>query len=620
MRRFSFLLLLMLTAGPATAGPDPVRSRGSAEALYQRALELLGRNTVDGRRQALRSLEDATLLEPDRAEYQITLARAYYSAGFLRSARQRFEIAARLRPDDAEGQLGLGLVWRRDWLKYLEPRSLDHAAACLASATRLDSMRTDAWLALASLRIEQGDVESAVEAGRGALRSDPDRLEARLAMAQALYHEGRLAAAESLYRATIPLLPRHVRQCFEDIAPVATEQDTTTLNHLSAAKQAEFVERFWSAADPDLTTPENEALLEYWSRVTQAYFLFFNAHRRSWDERGEIYARYGPPVEMRYNPLGAVSGWANVAIWTYPGLGMSVRLVDRLLSEFYMLPVNMYRSNDPMPDPDSLARRAALPTANGRGVFHLVPPGTKPLPVEGAIARFEGAGGPRLLAQLETPGEPSDSAWADWAVLDSARAVRRRAHTALSPSGCDAARRQVADFSAELEPGTYLVAVTVRDAKGRRGVLRTPIRLGRAAAELALSDIVPACGGAEAGSTVRIRPNPTARVPGAGPLTAYFEIYHLQQGADGLARFEYVYQVRTLAQDNRHWITKMFSPSPPPSVSVTRQEQQIGALRRQFITVPVAALSPGPYRLEIVVRDLVAGTESARRLDFEKTD
>jgi hypothetical protein len=118
---------------------------------------------------------------------------------------------------------------------------------------------------------------------------------------------------------------------------------------------------------------------------------------------------------------------------------------------------------------------------------------------------------------------------------------------------------------------------------------------------------------------VRIEPNPGRRVSGAGPLTAYFEIYHLRPGSDGFARFEYVYTVRSTAPDERHWMTKFFSPAPPPPVSVSREEQNLGALRRQFITVPVESLRPGRYRLEITVRDLVAGDEVVKKLTFIKT-
>jgi len=63
------------------------------------------------------------------------------------------------------------------------------------------------------------------------------------------------------------------------------------------------VRRFWRGMDPDLATRENEAQLEYWARVAHAFFLYYDERRRSWDERGEIYVRYGPPEQSDYNPV-----------------------------------------------------------------------------------------------------------------------------------------------------------------------------------------------------------------------------------------------------------------------------------------------------------------------------
>lgn len=632
-RTSSIILLSLLLAGIAGAASDPAsssRARERAGALYQRSLGWLALNTTEARRQAVRALEEATLLDPGNAGYELALGRAYYTCGFLKSARQRFERVAKLQPGDAAGHQGLGLVWRRDWLKYLDRRSLVRSTEQLATATRLDSGNADAWLALAPLLVEQGDALGALQAAFSALRADPGRLEAHLAVAHALYRSGMLHEADSVFSATIPRLPRRVRDRYEDIAPVATEQDTILLHQLPRAGRPAFIERFWRENDPDPSTPENEARLEYWARVTHAYFLFFDAKRGGWDERGEVFVRYGPPAEMHYNPLEGRASWtfdsgpefpANLMVWTYPELGMRVVLQDRLLSEFYMLPVSLTSDLDPLPDPDSLARRTdALGTRGGRGVFHLLPPGTKPLPLEGLVARFEGGAGPRLLAQCEVPGGPADSVWAEWAVLDSARVVRARASLLLGPSACAAETRRVGEFAADLDPGPYLVSVTVRDGAGRRGILRAPVELAPARSSLALSDVVIACGTSGAGAgPVRIEPNPGARVPGAGPLTAYFEIYHLQPGSDGLARFEYVYAVRSVAPDARHWMTKFFSPAPPPLVSVSREEPNLGTLRRQFISVPVASFVPGRYRLEITVRDLVAGTSVVKKLEFVKT-
>ena len=139
----------------------PARAREQAGALYQRSLGWLLRNTVETRRQAVRALEEATLLDPGNATYELALARAYYACGFLKSARERFERVAQLQPGDAAGHQGLGLVWRRDWLKYLDRRSLVRSADQLATATRLDPGNTDAWLTLAPLLVEQGDAPGA---------------------------------------------------------------------------------------------------------------------------------------------------------------------------------------------------------------------------------------------------------------------------------------------------------------------------------------------------------------------------------------------------------------------------------------------------------------------------
>ncbi len=626
------LLLLLLLAGAARAAvvpASPSPRRAEAEALYRRSLTLLARGTVEARRQALRELEQATLLEPGEAVYQLALARAYQAAGFLRSARDRYERVARIRPDDAAGHHGLAQMWRRDWLKYLERASLDRAAEEFALAGRLDSTNADVWLELAPLQVERGDLSGACATAFRALRRAPARADAHLAVAHALHRSGMLREADSAWRAVLPGLAPIVRALFEDISPVASERDTAILHRLPPDEQRAFVERFWRENDPDLTTAENEARLEYWARATQAYFLFYDRRRRAWDVRGEVYVRYGPPAEMAYNPIGEWRGRrfgntppaaANLLVWNYPELGMMVTLEDRLLAEHYLLPITMTHDPDPVPDPAVVAGLSgSLGTRSGRGVFPLLPPGTTPLPLESVLARFEGERGPRVLVQFETPGGPADSLWADWSVLDSAGVVRARASRPLAPSACAAATKRVGDFAAELAPGPYVVSVTVRDGANGRGVLRRSVELAAPGTALALSDVVLACGPPQGGAVVRIEPNPAARVVGAGPLAAYFEIYHLRPDGDGLARFEYVYSVRSLARDQRHWVQKLFVPAPPAAVSVSREEQHLGGLRRQFISVPVTELAPGRYRLEITVRDKVAGEEATRRLDFTKT-
>jgi GWxTD domain-containing protein len=629
--------VLLAGGGPpvrAEAVVAPVldsRRATQAEALYGDAIVRLRTETIEDRRMAITDLETATRLNPDEPRYQIALARAYYRAGFLSNARKRYERVGQLVPGDFDSHMGMGMVWRRDWLKYLDEASLGLAIQHFDSAAATRPGDAEPWLQLVPLHVERHELDEAMRCAERALAAGGSRPETRLAVAYVAYRLGDVERAGRDFSASIPFLPRLARERFEDIAPVASEQDTITLHRLSADGQAAFIDRFWREHDPDLTTLENEAQLEYWSRVAQAYFLFFNAHREEWDERGEVYVRYGPPERAEYNPLGqrlsvsygAYGNYpANILVWEYPSLGMNVTMQDRLLSEHYMLPITLTHDPDPQPDTDRIdGSDSLLATRGGRGVFPTLPPGVKKLPVESVIARFEGGTSPRLLAQIEAAGEPGDEFTATWVVVDSSQTERLRETRTLSASACDPTALRVGDFAGELPPGTYVVGLSVHDQSHGRGVVRRDLTLVAPQPRLELSDILVSCGPPIAGDgqSVRPEPNPAARVRARDPLTAYFEIYHLRPGKDGLSRFEYVYTVESAEIDERPWLQRMLAPRPKPDpITVSRSESQVGDLRRQFVTVPLGALPPGRYRLGVRVRDELTGVVAAAHVEFER--
>jgi len=318
----------------------------------------------------------------------------------------------------------------------------------------------------------------------------------------------------------------------------------------------------------------------------------------------------------------------NALIWAWPNLGMAVMMEDRLLSEFYLPPLTREPLIGREPDPAMLAARDdVFPTRGGRGVFPILPPGVQRMPASGAVARFEADGKPQLLAFVEAPGHPGEESSAEWVVLDTAQVEVARGRRDLSPSPCDPADHRIADFASVLPPGQYVAAMSVRDATGHRGVVRAPITIPAVDSSLSLSDLVVSCGAPSVepplvpgGSpSVRLQANPAAQVRAGTPLTVYFETYRLKLDRDGLARFELEYTVRSAVRDPRIWIQRMLAPRPDiPSINATRSEEQIGTLRRQFVSVPVQSLPPGHYRLEIRVRDKVANTEVTRSVEFEK--
>jgi GWxTD domain-containing protein len=625
---------LLFAALLLVAGERPLHAAegGDAEAsrLLASAEQRLATQTIEMRRVAIAELEHALELSPRRLDVLLTLARAYDQAGYRKQSRLRYERALALADDNFEARFGLAQAWRRDWLKYVEPRSLGRAIELYAACVRTDPTRLEPWLQLSALEIEHGNLRAASAAAEHALATDPGRADAMLAAASTRYRQGQLLASDTLFRRAIGRLRRSVRERFEDFAPLATERDTTIYRRMSPEGREDYVRQFWREHDPDLATSENEAQIEYWSRVAQAYFLYYDAKRRVWDERGEIYVRYGPPEEMRYNPVGTMlyTPWTgvgnnlrfpmNVLVWFYHRLGMVVILNDRSLTENYELPVSMDFDTDPRPSPGPLAASGLLWTPGLRGVFSPLPPGVEPLDVASQLARFEGTdGGARLFAGLSAPGSPADSLQAEFVVLDSAYREVYRQRRSLSPSACEPADMRVADFDVALPPGRYLVGLSA-GAGTRRGTTKEKLLIAEADSSLAMSDVVVTCGLPTGPvGTVRLDPNPSGHVEPGEPLVAYFEVYHLARGADGEGRFEYETSVRSATPDRRVWLQRWLSPKREgEGLGFTRQDKVLGTVRRQYVSVPLTGLLPGHYRLEVTVRDVVAGDERHNFVEF----
>ena len=388
MNRIIILTALLSLSGIAAAADPDVSSRTHerAEARYQQALVWLTEDTVESRRQAVSALEEAALLEPRNTVHELALARAYDASGFHDQARRHLEHLVLEQPDESALHLELGLMWRRDWLLYLDRQSLQRATVELVSATILDTTNTEAWLSLEPLLLAQDNVGVALAAAFRAARSDPARLEAHLAVAAVCQRIGLTREADSIFAATIPYLKPSVRERFEDLSPVAPDAVVASLRRLPADERAAAIERFWKERDPDPATPENEARAEYWARATQAYLLFFDEKRGDWDERGVAYVRYGPPAEMKRDPVGerlsvSFSGGPEfptaVQVWTYPESGMKVTLQDRSLTEDYRTPVTRVEGmghEDPLL-PDYLDRLTRAISDEG-----MAPPGGDGIP------------------------------------------------------------------------------------------------------------------------------------------------------------------------------------------------------------------------------------------------
>jgi hypothetical protein len=628
-----FVVACLLGAAPHR-DPTPRLSNTQRAALYHRwAVEGLTDPTVEGRERAVRNIREALGLEPNDSDHWLVLGQLRVVGEYDGESRACFRRAIALEPRNLSAYLELAAAWKREWLRILDTLAIARAIGVLDTAATLRPRASDPWLGMVPLLYEKRDYDGAALAAVHALGGYPRRPEAALAAAYTSFREGEIERSDSLFRAAIPRLDPTLARYF---------QDPTTLLGEGAPRNG------WEGLDPDPTTPENEFQLEYWSRVAHAFLLFNDAERPGEDARLPIYVRYGAPLAAGTNPNGTPLYYRHPAarlapsvgreatpggnpgripmdfptpiqVWAYPELGMRVVLQDRSLHGHYQSQATEDFDASSRPDPGILARRDdLLPLGDGVAVFHRLPPREQRIETEAVVARFEGAGSPRLLAQFDVPGGPADALLGRWVVSDLSGKIRARGEQRLAIAACDPTERRGAQFSADLPPGAYQVSISVQGDKGKRGLYQTRVSVEAGPPALALSDLVLACGDPTllvGGSSARFDAKIDARSSGPAPLVAYLEIYRLAQAPDGVSHFEYQCDVLRAAPPEPRRKGRA-SADTGPLVSISREDTYVGAVRRQFVSVPVQSLRPGRYRLELRVHDQVADTWATRSTEF----
>jgi hypothetical protein len=570
-------------------------------------------------------LERASLLDPGKLDIWLDLGRLCLETGQRSRGRGCYVRAGIVAPDDVRAQLALGAAWRWEWLSSFDDSALARARQSMERAAALAPERAAAWSELAALELVRGRLDLSLMAARRAQAADPAGWQPLIALACVSYRSGEMARADSAFRLARPRLPLEVRRRFG-------------ISTWRPAGGGEVVS--WSGTDPDLTTPEHEAELDYLTRVSLAVVLFRDANGLRWDMRTELFVRYGPPAAVDVNPLSSPLAYQhnryhtqkpaghmfytppplpypyNVQAWSYPELGIRAELWDRSLTQSFELPVALQAEADPRPDPALLASRPDLVAmGGGRGVFRAMAPGSIPIAAQATITRFPSDQGAILVAHLITAGEPTDTLRGTWAVVAMDGHVLTRGSGSLSASSCDPTGKRVVDFTVAAPPGAYRVDLTVTGSGGRRGLVRLPTTIARPGPSLALSDLVMLCGMQGASVTpeaVRIEPDMDRRVTGSRPLMVYFEIDHLSLGTDGGARFTYTYSIHPVKHEQPEQGTA------PVAFEASREESHDGTRRRQFVTVPMRSIRSGAYDLRIHVLDHVAGTVAEGTMRFVK--
>ncbi len=105
------------------------------------------------------------------------------------------------------------------------------------------------------------------------------------------------------------------------------DDEVNAMRKAPASERARMWREFYAATDPNNTTPENEALNVYFSRIAQANQRFTDEGVPGWrTDRGEVYVNLGPPDESVENTPGTTAN--RILRWTYISLRLELFFRD----------------------------------------------------------------------------------------------------------------------------------------------------------------------------------------------------------------------------------------------------------------------------------------------------
>lgn len=141
--------------------------------------------------EAIVALENAHEIAPEEARVLFSLGSAYFRQGNYQQAVQELEAGLEIEPNAPEALFDLGNA-------YLQLDDYDSAIAAYEEAFDLEAGFWPAINNIGLIRYEQGDVEQAIDHWQTAVKIAEDSSEPKLAIAVALYQQGKQEEAQAL--------------------------------------------------------------------------------------------------------------------------------------------------------------------------------------------------------------------------------------------------------------------------------------------------------------------------------------------------------------------------------------------------------------------------------------
>ena len=462
-----------------------------------------------------------------------------------------------------------------------------------------------------------------------------------LADGLAAYRQGQLREADRLFARALAALPPDMRAEALDLGRIVRSADAARLAGLSETARAQTDSAFWEAADPMLSTPVNEARLEFLARMAYADLRFTDADTKQvgWrTDRAVIVARYGePPVVATFAPttdadareaIGRV-----ITVWFYPRAEVEFVFAGPPAMNIAQFAGN-YRDF-------AEERRDMAPFMLDNVPLALA---VDSLPTQ--IARFRGttARETQLVVAVDVPTRTLyREAEIDRGALELSLRVGPPSALALVAADTQRIRLPTATSLRQVwidtvRTGDYRVRVEARDAAVASAVSRAHVELSVPAfgsGTLESSDILiadradPPTRAIRSWTELDLRPRGTLTIAPRDTFTVYWENYGLRADANQRVKFDVRFVVTLLKLDRGDNVISNLFGSIADAVGLSavgdaqlgmrfERDEALGGRDRVpgVVTLGMGTAPPGRYRLEIFVMDHTSGQRTQTQREF----
>ena len=181
-------------------------------------------------------------------------------------------------------------------------------------------------VAILSVLYDQSRYSEMIQVARPFIEAGTGSARIRLAAGLASYRLGQLREAESYFKDGIQRMSAADRQDMTSLSRIVRKAEAASYESLTDTSRMHTDSAYWEAADPLLSTPENEAWLEFMARnaFSDLYWTDADMRQTGWKtDRGVIVARYGePPQVATFAPQGAADAadaiGRVITVWRWP--------------------------------------------------------------------------------------------------------------------------------------------------------------------------------------------------------------------------------------------------------------------------------------------------------------